>query len=205
MTNSNFSFLSGPWTSYAENCAAAERLLYTDPNSCIAKLGNFAECVTRDILNTEGLPVPQNQFDRIGILKSHGLLSPSVENALHTIRKARNKTDHEAMNICNTDADLCLRCAYTLARWFAGYYGRTAPDIPFQRPSIPQPHPYSRSVSSDVPDYSRVSKKPSTYIPQPVPSESHVKSGSAVRVLSVLLAISVLLNIIQFLVYHFGS
>ena len=213
MTDSNFSFLANPWTSYAENCAAAEKLFYTDPSSCIAKLGNFAECVTRDILDSESLPVPKSQFERINILKEKNIISVSIADALHTIRKARNETDHENMNTHNSNAETCLRCAYRIAKWFASYYGMSYPNVPFEMPPYPQTSPSSYHNTKNV-----VTKPSSHTTYSPITSISSFSKSSNIQsqykkrnkilsflnhTLLILLIISIIINILQFLIYHY--
>ncbi len=46
---SNFEFLRRYWPALAEIGATAEGYLFTDPNSCIFKLGMFGERVVSEI------------------------------------------------------------------------------------------------------------------------------------------------------------
>ena len=74
---SNFEFLRRYWPALAEIGATAEGYLFTDPNSCIFKLGMFGERVVSEIFAVEHLRTPEaddSQAARIRILKREGLL-----------------------------------------------------------------------------------------------------------------------------------
>ena len=73
---SNFEFLRRYWPALAEIGATAEGYLFTDPNSCIFKLGMFGERVVSEIFAVEHLRTPEaddSQAGRIRILKREGL------------------------------------------------------------------------------------------------------------------------------------
>ena len=73
----------------------AEKYLYTDPNSCLIKLG-MIETVVNLIFEYDNIkPTEDKAVNRINILIREGYIDEQLKNILHALRKARNKAVHE--------------------------------------------------------------------------------------------------------------
>jgi type I restriction enzyme R subunit len=69
---SNFDFLEKRWPLLASIGSTAEKYIYTDSNSCLIKLGQFAETIVNLMFKLDSLQEPdkENTNDsRIKILK----------------------------------------------------------------------------------------------------------------------------------------
>lgn len=122
---SNFEFLRRYWPALAEIGATAEGYLFTDPNSCIFKLGMFGERVVSEIFAVEHLRTPEaddSQAGRIRILKREGLLPSNIDDIFYTLRQQRNKAVHAGLDSL-ADAKTLLEMTYRLACWFMEVYG----------------------------------------------------------------------------------
>lgn len=122
---SNFEFLRRYWPALAEIGATAEGYLFTDPNSCIFKLGMFGEQVVSEIFAVEHLRTPEaddSQAARIRILKREGLLPSNIDDIFYTLRQQRNKAVHAGLDSL-ADAKTLLEMTYRLACWFMEVYG----------------------------------------------------------------------------------
>lgn len=121
---SNFEFLRRYWPALAEIGATAEGYLFTDPNSCIFKLGMFGERVVSEIFAVEHLRTPEaddSQAARIRILKREGLLPSNIDDIFYTLRQQRNKAVHAGLDSL-ADAKTLLEMTYRLACWFMEVY-----------------------------------------------------------------------------------
>lgn len=121
---SNFAFLKPNFPSLAKNGELAERYLYSDPNSCMVKLGIIAEKFTHVMLELEKIPEPEydnTQYNRIQLLKRERVLPREFENILNTIRKDRNDAAHnysESTARCKS----LLKLAYKLGVFLIQVY-----------------------------------------------------------------------------------
>lgn len=82
MLKSNFSFLEDRWSLLFSIGMMAEKYIYTDPNSCLIKLGLFAESVVRLIFKLDSLEEPKfdnTHANRIKMLKNEGLLPKDID------------------------------------------------------------------------------------------------------------------------------
>ena len=134
---SNFVFLEQYWPALAQIGATAESYLHTDPNSCMYKIGMFAERLVLEIFSFERIPEPDvdnTHAHRISILKREGLLPTNIDNILYTLRKSRNDAVHQGINSVQT-AKTLLKMAYTLSVWFMEVYG----DWEFKAPEFVMP------------------------------------------------------------------
>ena len=101
---SNFEFLHYYWPALAEIGGAAEKYLYSDPNTSIFKMGLFAERLVLEIFAFERIDEPQidnTHANRIRILKRHLYNYPLSEE----------------------EAKILLSMMYNLAVWFMKTYG----------------------------------------------------------------------------------
>lgn len=122
---SNFSFLEERWSLLASVGMMAEKYIYTDPNSCLIKLGLFAESIVRLIFTLDNLAEPQmdnTHANRIRILKNEGLLPKDIDDILYALRAARNKAAHDGYESVE-QASILIEFAYKLGVWFMQTYG----------------------------------------------------------------------------------
>ncbi|HIQ98382.1 MAG TPA: type I restriction-modification system endonuclease [Candidatus Scybalocola faecavium] len=121
---SNFKFLEKEFPVLANFGNLAEQYCYTDPNSCLMKLGMIGETIVNLMFTYDKIPVPYDNsaVNRINVLSSEGLLTRDLVDILHALRKVRNKAVHENY----AEASVCpvfLQMAYSLAEWFMQTYG----------------------------------------------------------------------------------
>jgi len=96
----------------------AEHYAYTDPESSLVKLRNFAERVVDRIyfkLNLERLP-QSNFIDLLHNSSFQAVAKPLVLDKLHLLRRMGNRGAH-GEGIEATDAIRCVQEAWQLARW----------------------------------------------------------------------------------------
>lgn len=93
---SNFSFLTPYWEDLALLGASAEAYLHSDPNTCIYKLGLFAEKLVDKLCRFEEVSFPEEtrQVDKLRQLSGTGLLPDRIYDILTALRKARNDAVH---------------------------------------------------------------------------------------------------------------
>ena len=121
---SNFSFLTPYWEELALLGASAESYLHSDPNTCIYKLGLFAERLVGELCRFEEVSIPEDakQADKIRQLSQAGLLPGNIYDILTALRKARNDAVHAGLNT-KERAEILLRMAFRLGAWFMEVYG----------------------------------------------------------------------------------
>ena len=119
---SNFDFLKQKFPVLANLGDLAEKYLYTDPNSCLIKLGMIGETVVNLIFEYDNIkkPTEDKAVNRINILIREGYIDEQLKNILHALRKARNKAVHENYE---KPCGLLLEFAYVLSEWFMQTYG----------------------------------------------------------------------------------
>lgn len=141
---SNFEFLNKYWPVLYQIGNIAETYVYTDPNSCMIKLGMFGERLIDEIFAFENLPTPDDntQAGKIQLLKRENMLPVKIDDILYALRKNRNAAVHEGMSDPNR-AKVLLQMAYRLACWFMEVYGDWA--------FVPQP--YSEPEAPDTTDW----------------------------------------------------
>ena len=149
---SNFCFLNRYWPTLANIGAMAEGYLYNDPNTCIYKIGMFAERLVQEIFAFEHIPEPEydnTHANRINILKREGLIDRGgrIDDILYSLRIKRNDAVHKYEDSVDTAKSL-LRMAFRLAVWFMEVYG----DYTFKAPEFVMPR------NEPVPDYESIIK-----------------------------------------------
>lgn len=121
---SNFDFLREEFPILADFGCLAERYCYSDPNSCLMKLGMIGETIVNLMFAYDKLPLPfdQTAASKIDILFREGLIDRELCDILHSLRKVRNKAAHE--NYASvSDAKSLLQMAHSLCEWFMQTYG----------------------------------------------------------------------------------
>ncbi|MBC9786530.1 type I restriction-modification system endonuclease [Heliobacterium chlorum] len=124
---SNFTFLEEKWPLLASLGSMAEKYLYTDSNSCLIKLGLFAESIVRHMFALDNITEPQPQQEnthanRIKVLKKEGLLPKDIDDILYAIRTTRNDAVHDGYESTER-AKILLEFAHKLGIWFMQTYG----------------------------------------------------------------------------------
>lgn len=121
---SNFKFLETEFPVLANFGTLAEQYCYTDPNSCLMKLGMIGETIVNLMFTYDKIPVPYDNsaVNRINVLSSEGLLTRDLVDILHALRKVRNKAVHENYAEAS-DCPIFLQMAYSLSEWFMQTYG----------------------------------------------------------------------------------
>ncbi|SEJ96416.1 type I restriction enzyme, R subunit [Propionispira arboris] len=122
---SNFSFLEARWPLLASVGSMAEKYIYTDSNSCLIKLGLFAETIVHLIFTFDKISEPEwdNTHDRrIKLLKKEGLLPREIDDILFSLRQNRNKAVHSGYE-STKQSNLLVEFAYKLGVWFMQTYG----------------------------------------------------------------------------------
>ena len=122
---SNFSFLQERWSLLTTIGDMAEKYIYTDSNSCLIKLGLFAESIVRIMFTLDNLDEPRvdnTHANRIKILKNEGLLPKDIDDILYALRMARNKAAHDGYESIE-QASILTEFAYKLGIWFMQTYG----------------------------------------------------------------------------------
>jgi RecJ OB domain/DHHA1 domain len=140
--SANFSFLREHDPQLVNLAARAEQFfLDDDSNTCIIKLGQFAERLAKLIAaNTELSQVPKEaQLELIQRLRRESIISSEVDDLFHSIRKARNDIVHEHRNADSHEALTLLKDARYLGIWFYRNFTKDK-DFrakPFVRPVAP--------------------------------------------------------------------
>lgn len=121
---SNFKFLEEDFPVLTNFGDLAEKYCYTDPNSCLMKLGMIGETIVNLMFTYDKIPLPRDNtaVNRINVLASEGLLTKDLIDILHALRKVRNKAVHENYSKAS-DCPVFLQMAYSLSEWFMQTYG----------------------------------------------------------------------------------
>ena len=124
--NSNFSFLEDRFPALEKMGNLAEVYLYSDPNTCLYKMGSLAETVVNYIFELDGLTPPvgneNTHANRIKVLQRLKMLPKDIDNILYVLRTKRNEAVHEGYDSFE-DCQTLLQMAHTLSVWFMQIYG----------------------------------------------------------------------------------
>ena len=121
---SNFSFFAQEFPALEKLGVLAEGYLYTDPNSCLFKIGSLAESIVKLMIEFEDIQVDvrATHADKIQILKYRGVLDRGIEDMFHLLRQKRNRAAHDGYDSF-ADAKRLLQLAHTISCWFMECYG----------------------------------------------------------------------------------
>ena len=94
---SNFGFLNDHFPVLANFGGLAERYLYSDPNSCLMKLGMIGETIVNLCYTYDRIPLPNDNAaaNRINGLFREGMITRDLKDVLHALRINRNKATQE--------------------------------------------------------------------------------------------------------------
>ena len=126
---SNFETTKKDYQQYAKLATSAESLIYSDPKSCVAIFGNFAEHYTREIMHLEGFgDWNLKQIDRINELKYRADYPPVVTKYLDDIRRIRNLADHDHQFVVSKKQALEIdKKAHLIWSYFLEVYSQDNP------------------------------------------------------------------------------
>ena len=132
----NFEFLQEKFPALANYGTLAEKYCYSDPNSCLIKLGKMGESIVNLMYQYDRVEFPyDNKADkRINKLWQEGYIDNELTAMLHALRKVRNKATHEDYGSIE-DCKNYLPVTHSIATWFYGVYG----DYDFQPASFEMP------------------------------------------------------------------
>jgi Type I site-specific restriction-modification system, R (restriction) subunit and related helicases len=122
---SNFTFLESNFPVLAQIGNTAEEYLYSDPNSCLIKLGLLGETIVNLMMQFDSIQPPSydnTHANRIKLLKGQGLLPREIDDILYSLRMARNKAVHanyDSLEQCK----VLMGMAHELSIWFMQTYG----------------------------------------------------------------------------------
>lgn len=121
---SNFHFLSERFPVLEKLGNLAESYLYSDPNTCLYKLGTLAETTINYMFELDRLTPPYENTlnNKIKILKNEGLLPKEIDDILYRLRIKRNLAVHEGHDSFE-DSKILLHMAHTFMIWFMQTYG----------------------------------------------------------------------------------
>lgn len=122
---SNFCFLEERWPLLTSIGSTAEKYIYTDSNSCLIKLGKFAEAIVHLMFKLDGINEPDKENtndNRIKILKKEGLITKDIDDILFALRKTRNVAVHDLYESIEK-SKILVEFAYKLGVWFMQTYG----------------------------------------------------------------------------------
>ncbi len=153
---SNFKFLETEFSVLANFGNLAEQYCYTDPNSCLMKLGMIGETIVNLMFTYDKIPVPfdNSAVNRINVLSSEGLLTKDLTDILHALRKVRNKAVHENYSEAS-DCPVFLQMAYSLSEWFMQTYG----DWNYQHQDFVMPVKESEKKTDKIIIYSKAQEE----------------------------------------------
>ena len=104
---SNFAFLATDFPILYKYGLLAEQYLYSDPNTCLYKLGKMGEAIINLMYQYDNIeyPEPNKAVSRINKLRRYDLLDDALATLFHKLRKIRNDAVHEdedSVEICKS-------------------------------------------------------------------------------------------------------
>lgn len=120
---SNFNIFPEAYRLFENLGQAAERNVYSDPNTAVFKMRQFSEKMVDVICSLEAIYIDQraNQLDKLNELRKNYVLDGDIENVLHTIRKTGNRGVHDG-DVETSEAMDLLRLTHYLSNWFMEVY-----------------------------------------------------------------------------------
>ena len=124
LVKSNFDFLESEFPVLATFGCQAEKYCFSDPNSCLMKLGMIGESIVNLMFTYDRIKLPYDNTaaTRIDTLQREGLLTRDLIDILHALRKTRNKAVHENYESVS-ECKILLEMTHSLCEWFMQTYG----------------------------------------------------------------------------------
>jgi type I restriction enzyme R subunit len=136
----NFGFLLEHEAVLVGYGAAAESMVFTDPNTSMIKARQFGEQLLSALVTTFGIRIPAGrttQHSRLKVLLDQGVINQRVHSWFNTVRDTGNKAAHEGF-AAQRDALLLVRNCYELGAWFHRTVTQSREAPPFVPPQPPQ-------------------------------------------------------------------
>ena len=89
--NTNFTFLTEMFPELEKTGSLAEGYLYSDPNTCLFKLGTFAEIMVNYMFDLDNLAPPETDnthANRLRMLWQAGYLPQDINDIFYVLRKS---------------------------------------------------------------------------------------------------------------------
>jgi type I restriction enzyme R subunit len=137
----NFGFLLNHEPVLVGYGAAAEALVFTDPNTSMIKARQFGEQLVAALVTTFGIRIPagkDTQHKRLKVLLDQGVITRRVHSWFDAVRDTGNKAVHEGF-AAQRDALLLVRTCYELGAWFHRTLAQSRDAPPFVPPQPPPP------------------------------------------------------------------
>lgn len=147
---SNFAFLATDFPILYKYGLLAEQYLYSDPNTCLYKLGKMGEAIINLMYQYDNIeyPEPNKAVSRINKLRRYDLLDDALATLFHKLRKIRNDAVHEdedSIEICKS----YLPVAHSISAWFQEVYGQNG-DFDASQAGFIMPEPQKVSQPNPV-------------------------------------------------------
>lgn len=147
---SNFAFLATDFPILYKYGLLAEQYLYSDPNTCLYKLGKMGEAIINLMYQYDNIeyPEPNKAVSRINKLRRYDLLDDALATLFHKLRKIRNDAVHEdedSIEICKS----YLPVAHSISAWFQEVYGQNG-DFDASQAGFVMPQPQKVSQPNPV-------------------------------------------------------
>lgn len=144
---SNVEFLKSYDQGMIEVFTRAEEYLYSDPNTALIKIRQFAEMIAQYTAVEVGIPEWErgNQADLLNLFKHRGVFGEMALNLFHSIRKTGNKAVH-AGHGTTEEAVHQLKMAWQIAVMFHRAFSK---DLKFS-PTFKMPSPKSAIPAEDL-------------------------------------------------------
>lgn len=126
MTNFDFLYSRGEFSSFAGACAAAEKIYAIDTAACVVNIRRAAELAVKWMYAADSaLPEPRRDqlANLIGATVFRTLVGHELSRALDYIRRTGNNAAHNPESVTREQAELALRSLYALACFVMERYG----------------------------------------------------------------------------------
>ena len=123
MIKSNFSYLTAEYPQLASLGQLAERNVFIDPSTSLAKLRILSETLINLIIDYEGISdtAYKDHHAKIQLLQYENIIPIEINDLLHKIRKSGNKAAHTGEGT-SAEAKFMLRQIVKVLRWFYAVY-----------------------------------------------------------------------------------
>ncbi|MGH3772658.1 MAG: DEAD/DEAH box helicase family protein, partial [Pseudonocardiaceae bacterium] len=135
----NFGFLLAHEAVLVGYGAAAESMVFTDPNTSMIKARQFGEQLVTALVATFGIRIPadkDSQYKRLKVLLDQGVINKRVHSWFDAVRDTGNKAVHEGF-AAQRDALRLVRTCYDLGAWFHRTVTQSRQAPPFVSPQPP--------------------------------------------------------------------
>jgi type I restriction enzyme, R subunit len=148
----NFGFLLAHEAVLVGYGAAAESMVFTDPNTSMIKARQFGEQLVTVLVTTFGIRIPAGQgtqHRRLKVLLDQGVINKRVHSWFDAVRDTGNKAAHEGF-AAQRDALRLVRTCYDLGAWFHRTVTQAREAPPFVSPQPPRPAAAPRDQADAV-------------------------------------------------------